>query len=73
MVEKYSKLEIMETNYVVVNYDCYEANVDHILTLDVLHIPIEDPNNLRVTVTQGQLVDIDSVLPGTCHSGERLE
>ena len=63
----------MDAKYVLMDYDWYEANGDHILTLDVLHIPIDDPNNLRVTVTQGRLVEIEAVLPATFHSGERLE
>ena len=73
LVEQFEKLEIMVTTYIVVSCDWLEANGDHVLKIDALHVPIDNPNNLRVIVTQEKIIEVESIVPKSFHNGERLE
>ena len=44
-----------------------------LLIIDALYIAINDPNKLRVSIKQGQIVEIEAVIPKKFHSGERFE
>jgi len=64
---------MMETKYCSMGYDWNESNGDHIYTLDVEFVSIDDPSNLKVSVKNGKVIEIEAVVAAAFHNGERLD
>ena len=63
----------METKYCSMGYARKEANGDHMYTLDVGFVSIDDPKDVKVSVKKGRNIDIEAVVAAAFHNGECLE